>query len=96
MKFTVVSANSPVWANATNSAITLNVYFEGLDSSMQFTASQSDCEAHGRELFNRAVSGEFGSIAAYVAPVIVTPPAPTKEELLAQVQALTAQIQALA
>ena len=34
------------------------------------------------------------SAAAYVPPT--TPPAPTKEELLAQVQALTAQIQALA
>jgi hypothetical protein len=32
--------------------------------------------------------------AAYVPPS--APPAPTKEELLAQVQALTAQIQALA
>ena len=32
--------------------------------------------------------------AAYVPPT--APPAPTKEELLAQVQALTAQIQALA
>lgn len=31
-----------------------------------------------------------------VVPEVVTPPAPTKEELLAQVQALTAQIQALA
>ena len=30
------------------------------------------------------------------APEVVTPLAPTKEELLAQVQALTAQIQALA
>ena len=95
MKFTVVSANSPVWANAANSAITLNVCFEGLDFSMPFTASQSDCEAHGRELFNRTVSGEFGSIAAYVAPVIVTPPAPTKEQLLAELQALTAKINAL-
>ncbi len=32
--------------------------------------------------------------AAYVAPV--APPAPTKEELLVQLQALTAKIQALA
>jgi hypothetical protein len=35
----------------------------------------------------------------FTAPVVVAPtptPAPTKEELLAQVQALTAQIQALA
>ena len=30
------------------------------------------------------------------APEVVTPPAPTKEELLAELQALTAKIQALA
>jgi hypothetical protein len=31
----------------------------------------------------------------FTEPVVVTPPAPTKEELLAQVQALTAKINAL-
>jgi len=38
----------------------------------------------------------FTAPPAPVVPEIVTPLAPTKEELLAQVQALTAQIQALA
>lgn len=34
-----------------------------------FTASPNDCEAHGRDLFARAKVGEFGPVAAYVAPV---------------------------
>ena len=38
----------------------------------------------------------FTAPPAPIVPEIVTPLAPTKEELLAQVQALTAQIQALA
>ena len=40
------------------------------------------------------INGQF--IDNRPAPEVVTPLAPTKEELLAQVQALTAQIQALA
>jgi len=40
------------------------------------------------------VDGDFPP-APHVAPVIVTPPAPTKEELMAQLAALSAQIQAL-
>lgn len=40
------------------------------------------------------VNGQF--VDNRPVPEVVTPPAPTKEELLAQVQALTAQIQALA
>ena len=96
MKFTVISANSPVWANSSNSAITLNVQFEGFDEPVAFTASQNDCEAHGREIFNRASSGEFGVVGSFIAPPVFTPaPTPTKEQLLAQLQALQAQIQAL-
>lgn len=34
-----------------------------------FMASPDDCEAHGRELYARAIAGEFGDIAPYVAPV---------------------------
>lgn len=96
MKFTVISANSPVWANSSNSAITLNVQFEGFDEPVAFTASQNDCETHGKEIFNRAAAGEFGAVGLFVAPPAPPPtPAPTKEQLLAQLQALQAQIQAL-
>ena len=33
-----------------------------------FTASPSDIEAHGRELFDRAAAGEFGVVAEFVPP----------------------------
>ena len=39
------------------------------------------------------VDGQF--VDNRPAPVVVTPPAPTREELLAQLNALSAQIQAL-
>ena len=38
---------------------------------------------------------EIAELASRPAPVIVTPPAPTKEQLLAELQALTAKINAL-
>lgn len=38
---------------------------------------------------------EIAEIAARPAPEVVTPPAPTKEQLLAELQALTAKINAL-
>jgi hypothetical protein len=41
------------------------------------------------------VDGDF-PIPEYVAPVVEATPEPTKEELLAQIQALSAQVQALA
>jgi len=41
-----------------------------------------------------AVDGDFPP-PPYVAPVVVTPPAPTKEQLLVQLNAVSAQIQAL-
>ena len=40
------------------------------------------------------INGQF--VDNRPAPEVVTPPAPTKEELLAELQALTAKIQALA
>ena len=36
-----------------------------------FTASPDDPEAHGQDLYTRAVAGEFGGIAPYVAPPVV-------------------------
>jgi len=95
MKLNFTNARTPKWANESNTLIDLVVRFSEIDEDLPFTASPNDVEEHGRDLFARAVAGEFGSIAAYVAPVIVTPPAPTKEQLLAQLNALSAQIQAL-
>lgn len=38
-----------------------------------FTASENDIEAHGRELFSRAVAGEFGAVEEYSAPAPTIP-----------------------
>lgn len=43
---------------------------------VSFTASPDDPEGHGRELYARAVAGEFGAIALYAGP--------SAQEILAQ------------
>jgi len=35
---------------------------------ISFTASATDVEAHGRELYSRALLGEFGALGAWVEP----------------------------
>jgi hypothetical protein len=45
--------------------------FPWLSGEVPFGASPADTEPHGRDLYARAVAGEFGAIAAYVAPVII-------------------------
>ena len=42
-----------------------------------FTAAPDDTETYGRELYAQAVAGDFGPVAAYVAPP--APPAPPKQ-----------------
>lgn len=95
MKLNFIRAKNPKWANESNTLIDLVVRFGEIDADLPFTASPNDTEEHGRDLFARATASEFGAIAAYVAPVVVVPPTPTKEQLMAQLAALSAQIQAL-
>lgn len=66
----IINATSPQYD--ANGNITLNVEFEGL-GIVPFGASPNDVEAHGRELYARALAGDFGAIAAYVAPPVVVP-----------------------
>lgn len=60
--------HSPVWGNTSHTTINLMVTFEWLGEEVEFTAAPFDVEEHGRELFERAFSGEFGEIAEYVEP----------------------------
>ena len=66
----IINATSPQYD--ANGNITLNVEFEGL-GIVPFGASPNDVEAYGRELHARALTGDFGPIAAYVAPPAVIP-----------------------
>jgi hypothetical protein len=66
MNYTQVTSLS--YANAEGTAINCWVAFDDFDEPLPFTASANDTEAHGREIFARAVAGEFGGVAPYVPP----------------------------
>jgi len=55
-------AKNPTWANKDKSLIDLIVKFKEIDEELPFTASPLDPEAHGKEIFKMAISGEFGQI----------------------------------
>lgn len=81
MALTIQSATSPAWADAEQSLIDLLVQFDALPEPIPYTASVADCVQHSRELFARAVAGDFGPVAPYVAPPVV-PPTPEQIEAL--------------
>lgn len=71
IKYTDV--RNPVWANAGQTRIDIEVNFDHLDEEyVLFTADPSDVEAHGVEIYNRAVAGDFGAIADYTPPADIT------------------------
>ncbi|GAB58568.1 hypothetical protein [Rheinheimera nanhaiensis] len=67
MKITYSSVREPCWANLEKTAIDCLVYFEHLKSEVPFTASATDIEPHGREIFGRCIQGEFGEIGPSIA-----------------------------
>jgi hypothetical protein len=97
MKYTKVT--NPQWANAEHTAINCNVDFDDISEELvPFTAVASGDYEHSHQIFAECVASQYGEIAEYVAPPVVEPvasPAPTKEQLMAELQALTAKIQAL-
>ena len=67
MKIEVLSAHSPVWSDEGQSRIDCMVQFSHLRVEVPFTASRSGSGDHGRELFERCLSGDLGPIAPFVA-----------------------------
>jgi hypothetical protein len=65
---TIESATNPVYDNAEGTYITLQVKFAEFDEVIPFGATSFDPMPYGVELYNRALAGEFGTIAAYVPP----------------------------
>lgn len=61
-------AKNPRWVNAEHTMIDLEIKWETIDVELPFTASPTDCEAHGRAIFEAAAAGQFGAVAEYVAP----------------------------
>ena len=65
MKFDILSVRDPVWSNSTNTQIDCTIRTSAYSEGLPFTASPNDLEAHGREIFNRCLNGEFGEIGPY-------------------------------
>jgi hypothetical protein len=95
MKYTEVK--NPQWANVEHTRIDCEVDFDDLvQEFVPFTAVASGDYEHSHQIFAECVAGNYGPIAEYVAPPAPTPPpAPTKEQLMAELQALAAKINAM-
>lgn len=85
MNIEIISAANPRYAETDADSVTLDVLFSHLSKSMPFTARKDDTEEHGRELYSRAVFGEFGPIE------VITPPPPTEGEQQTRLNALLKQ-----
>jgi hypothetical protein len=64
---TFESAHSPAYAAEDGSCISLMVKFAEFNEELPFGATNHDPHEHGRNIYERAVDGEFGPIAAFVA-----------------------------
>jgi hypothetical protein len=58
---TIISAVDPVRVRGT-CVVRLKVWFEELNEPVMFIALPYDCEIHGRELWVRAMGGEYGPV----------------------------------
>lgn len=57
----ILSAANPQWADEAQTAINLNVDFEGI-GLVHFSASPNDSESHGRYLYAQALAGVYGPV----------------------------------
>jgi hypothetical protein len=73
-------ARTPQWANTNQTAIRLWVKFADIDIEVPFTASPDDSESYGRNLYLAAASGQYGSVAEYVAPPVMIPESITRRQ----------------
>jgi hypothetical protein len=93
------TVRTPTWANAEHTRINCEVNFDHLnDEFVPFTADPTDSMEYSKTIFDECVAGQYGEITEYVAPFVVEytpPPAPTKEELMAQIQSLMVKVEAL-
>lgn len=67
MKLNLKSASNPKWVDEAHTSINLTVNFEEI-GTVPFTATPNDTEEHGRDIYAKAVAGEFGEIAEWTPP----------------------------
>ncbi|EBX3143175.1 hypothetical protein DRT30_22740 [Salmonella enterica subsp. enterica serovar Ealing] len=61
---------NPVFSNETGTMIDITCDIKGIGEGVVFTASETDVMSYGRELYHKALNGDYGEIAPYVAPEI--------------------------
>lgn len=81
MTITYSSVKNLKFPSENTDTIDMIVKFSHLSEEVPFTAYKYDTEAHGKELWQRAIQGDFGLIEKYVPP-----PPPTYEQVAAQVR----------
>lgn len=84
MKYSTVQ--SPRWANEQQTVIECVVVFDQYGPT-PFGATAEDTAAHGREIFERLVAGDFGPIESYTPPAV-----PSHETLVAATVAKAKQM----
>jgi hypothetical protein len=62
----LIYAKDPTWANRSQTSINLIARFKEIEEDLPFTADPNDTEAHGREIYARAVEGQFGAIGPFI------------------------------
>ena len=65
MHFEILSVRDPVWSDAENTRIDCKVWVSAYSEELPFTASPNDTVDHGREIFRRCLSGEFGKVRPF-------------------------------
>lgn len=74
MTITLISAANPRYSNEERTSIIVDCEFSHILGEVHpFCATPTDAEAHGREVYAKAIAGDFGQIAPYVAPKPVIP-----------------------
>jgi hypothetical protein len=73
MIVTITSVRNPKWVNEEHTMIDCEITTSQFGNTvLPFTASQNDCEEHGRAIFAEIAAGAYGDIEEYVPP----PPLP--------------------
>ena len=80
MKYKIEKVTDLKYANKENTKVNLNVKFKDSDEVFPFTTDTDDLELHGIELHIKAMTGKYGAVAPYIAPV-VSPEIKLKKDL---------------
>lgn len=63
----LIEAKNPKWSNSEKTRIDIECNFDHIpEEFVWFTADENDKMPYGREIFQRAVNGEYGTISEFI------------------------------